>query len=320
MAKGGLPHRMPARVYPRGWKNVLRNVFRPRVMEFLASRVTDGRNPEDKLARLPLNHYQYPVGSVREVERLGLRLTLDLSDLVDWAIFFGLVDDGLERLFEHTQPNDVVIDVGANNGMVTMRLAQRVGVGGRVFSFEPHPENFRRLEHNLFLNDLPQVSAFPVGLGEALGQASMLSVDKFNLGMHRIVPDRSLGDQPSDTIGDQPPDTIELTTLDSVRERYGLDRLDWVKIDVEGYELKVVRGGLLAIEELRPRLFVEVDDAHLRDQGDSAQALLGELDQLGYTMVDAVTGTPVIPGVGEIPAHFDVLCTPASHRPDANSL
>ena len=58
----------------------------------LVSRVTRGRTPEDKLARLPLNHYQYPVGSIREVERLGLKLTLDLSDLVDWAIFFGLGD------------------------------------------------------------------------------------------------------------------------------------------------------------------------------------------------------------------------------------
>ena len=191
-------------------------------------------------------------------------------------------------------------------------MAQRVGVGGRVLSFEPHPENFRRLEHNLSLNDLPRVSAFHLGLGEAPGQASMLSVDEFNLGMHRIVPHRSGGAQPADT--------IELTTLDSVCERHGLDRLDWVKIDVEGYELKVLRGGLRALEELRPRLFVEVDDAHLRDQGDSADALLGELDRLGYGMVDAVTGTPVIPGVGEVPAHFDVVCTPASHRPDASSL
>lgn len=281
-------------------------------MERLVSRVTRGRTPEDKLARLPLNHYQYPVGSIREVERLGLKLTLDLSDLVDWAIFFGLVDGGLERLYGHAQPNDVVIDVGANNGMVSMRLAQRVGVRGRVLSFEPHPGNFRRLEHNLSLNDLPHVSAFHLGLGEDSGQAAMLSVDKFNLGMHRIVPDRSDGAQPADM--------IELTTLDSVCERHGLDRLDWVKIDVEGYELKVLRGGLRALEELRPRLFVEVDDAHLRDQGDSADALLGELDRLGYGMVDAVTGTPVIPGVGEVPAHFDVVCTPASHRPDASSL
>ena len=275
-------------------------------MELLVSRVTRGRAPEDKLARLPLNHYQYPVGSVREVERLGLRLTLDISDLVDWAIFFGLVDPGLERLFGHTQADDIVIDVGANNGLVSMRLAQRVGVGGRVLSFEPHPENFGRLEQNLSLNHLPQVSAFPVGLGEVPGHASISSVDRFNLGMHRIVPDPSGGVEPAHP--------IELTTLDSVRERHSLDRLDWVKIDVEGYELKVVRGGLATLGDLRPRLFVEVDDAHLRTQGDSAEALLRELDQLGYGMVDAATGTPVIPGAGEVRAHFDVLCTPAAHR------
>ena len=247
-------------------------------MERLVSRVTRGRTPEDKLARLPLNHYQYPVGSIREVERLGLKLTLDLSDLLDWAIFFGLVDSGLERLYGHTQPSDVVIDVGANNGMVSMRLAQQVGVGGRVLSFEPHPENFRRLEHNLSLNDLPHVSAFPVGLGEAPGQTSMLSVDKFNLGMHRIVPDRSGGAQPADT--------IELTTLDSVREKHLFDRVDWVKLDVEGYEFKVLRGGRLMLEELRPRLFVKVDDAHLRNQGDSAEALLGELARLGADLLE----------------------------------
>ena len=76
-----------------------------------------------------------------------------------------------------------------------------------------------------------------------------------------------------------------------------------------------MRGGHLALKELRPKLFVEVDDAHLRNHGDSAEALLSELDQLDYRMVDAATGTPIVPGSGEVGAHFDVLCTPAAVDP-----
>ena len=61
------------------------------------------------------------------------------------------------------------------------------------------------------------------------------------------------------------------------------------------------------LKELRPKLFVEVGDTLLRNQGDSAGALLGQLQRLGYEMVGAATGAPVISGAGVRP-HFDVLC------------
>ena len=270
-------------------------------MERLVDLVTRDRSPEGKLGRLPLNHYQYPHGSFREVERMGLRLRLDLSDLVDWAIYCGLVEPGLELFFREVRAGQSVIDVGANNGFVGMRLAQCVGPRGRVLSFEPHPDNFRRLTNNMGLNELPQMAAFPIGFGETCGRAAMAIVDPFNLGMHRVVPDRSEIQSVS---------SMKLTTLDSVCEEQVLTRLDWVKLDVEGYELKVLRGGRETLRALRPRLFIEMDDALLSNQGDSTSALLAELDMLGYTMANAATGAPVTPSESGVPAHFDALCTP----------
>ena len=86
-----------------------------------------------------------------------------------------------------------------------------------------------------------------------------------------------------------------MTTLDGfLGERTSLPG-DWIKIDVEGYEARVLRGAAATIARCRPGLFIEVDDANLRGQGDSAGGLLKWVEGTGYEIPDAATANPSPP-------------------------
>jgi hypothetical protein len=77
---------------------------------------------------------------------------------------------------------------------------------------------------------------------------------------------------------------VEVDTLDGLVERAGLTRLDFVKIDVEGGELAVLRGGGNAIDEFRPTLLVEIEDRHTSRYQHTAADVVTELTKRGYTI------------------------------------
>ena len=157
--------------------NAFRSVFKLPGLEPIMARITRGRVPTSVLARLAPNHYQYPSGSRRRVRRSGVELELDISDFVDWYAYFGLTDPGQDTWFEHIEPAQVVIDVGANNGYLSLRLARRVGRAGKVLAFEPHPGNVLRCLCNHSLNIMEPIELVPLGLGDKEGESTMIEVD-----------------------------------------------------------------------------------------------------------------------------------------------
>jgi FkbM family methyltransferase len=138
----------------------------------------------------------------------------------------------------------VIIDGGANAGFFTIPVANRIrGRGQRIISFEPQLALFRALSGSLALNDIDFCDLQQAGLGAVLGTA--------------IVPDIDYG-TPQDfgtvqisATGTGTP--VEVKTIDSLE----LERLDFVKLDVEGYECAALAGGLKTIQQHRPYIWVE---------------------------------------------------------------
>jgi len=242
-----------------------------------------------------------------------VELELDISDFVDWYAYFGLADPGQDTWFEHIEPAQVVIDVGANNGYLSLRLARRVGRAGKVLAFEPHPGNVLRCLCNHSLNIMEPIELVPLGLGDEEGECTMIEVDAANAGMNRIVPTAA---GVPDALQSRAR-TVRVTTLDGfLGERTSLP-VDWIKIDVEGYEARVLRGAAETIERSRPGLFIEVDDANLRAQGDSAGGLLEWVEGTGYEILDAATGRPIASDFALEGCHFDALCIHPERRAEA---
>ncbi len=168
--------------------NAFRAPLKLPALESLVARVTRDRPPTSLLARLAPNHYQYRSGSNRRVERFGLALELDISDFVDWNIFYALADGGHDALIQHVERDETILDVGANNGCLSLRLAREVGPGGRVISFELHPHNVARFRANQNLNALANVELVEMGLGDSRQSLAMIEPDPTNAGMNRMAP------------------------------------------------------------------------------------------------------------------------------------
>lgn len=127
---------------------------------------------------------------------------------------------------------ETLFDVGANIGQSARAMAAAFPAA-RIFSFEPASDTFRLLEHNVAT--LPQVLCHRLALGERPGAASLLRTE--NLAMRRIVtavPEGAV---------DREAETVSVTTLDEFCAANGIERIDFLKIDAEGLDLQVLRGG-----------------------------------------------------------------------------
>lgn len=190
----------------------------------------------------------------------GGRIRCSLSDYVGKAIYYtGDLDPKISWIVRQlVRSGHVALDIGANIGVVTLLLARQVGTRGRVYAFEPNPSVARLLEQSITENALHNVVLEKYALGNEPGLMA-LSVPRDNAGAGSLVRDRG-------------PDSmtvmVPVNTLASFAQERNLDRLDFIKIDVEGFESRVFSGGLDVLKQLQPpAILFELNeaDAHLPD-------------------------------------------------------
>lgn len=172
-------------------------------------------------------------------------------------------------------PGDVVIDVGANIGALTLPFANAVGPTGQVFAFEPQPRIFQLLATNCVLNDLTNVRLFNVGCAAAPGSmdlAELTYMADYNYGALKMGQLAEVASSNRDAAGAM----MRRTPLVTLDETFDGDRLKLIKIDVEGMEPEVLRGASGIINRFRPALYVE------NEFPDSSAELIGTLQGLGY--------------------------------------
>jgi FkbM family methyltransferase len=203
-------------------------------------------------------------------------IACDLWDEVSFGIWWG----GETYEIKETRyikslltPLSVVFDIGANVGYYSLIAAPLVGPGGRIFSFEPAARQFGRLKDNALRNNLSQILPYKLALSDKSGEAVLGLDDAFNTGVASLRP------AGSKSILDE---VVTCTTLDDFVAAQALDRLDVIKIDVEGYESAVLIGGIKTLERFHPVLLVEVKDHHQRLAGFSRQQLFEWLMARNY--------------------------------------
>lgn len=179
----------------------------------------------------------------------------------------------LAHLIDLLLPDDgSFFDIGANHGYFTVFVAVRAKFIGHVFSFEPVSNTFKfvkRLVDELQISD--KVKLFNAGLSDQVGKATIswntdLGLASFNINSNNHAHSEE----------------AELITLDSL----GVSRCDFLKIDTEGLEYKVIKGGLNTIQKYKPFIFLESTlSAGSSEQRFDAQALLPlfSLREMGYS-------------------------------------
>lgn len=225
------------------------------------------------------------------VRRRGLMWSLDLSEGIDFSIYLlGAFERStvttLERL---VKPGDVVFDIGANIGAHTLGLARSVGAAGRVFAFEPTDFAFDKLTRNLALNPELQARTHPRQI--LLGAASGEDAPKEMFASWPLEKNASVHPKHRGRLVTARNATVD--TLDLVVAREGIDRVDVIKIDVDGHELPVLRGGLGVLARFRPVLVMEMSPYVHAEENNSFAALVALLRDAGYSIQDATTWAPL---------------------------
>src|SRR2546426_8633981 len=172
----------------------------------------------------------------------------------------------------------VAFDVGANVGCHTLVMANAVGATGRVMAFEPNPAIFERLRANLCLNRFTQVETVPLCLSDRAGRQTLFAPldDDYNQGLASVH--RENLDRRSRAI------EVRSVTLDDFVSTRALERLDLLKIDVEGHEFQVVRGARQVLQQLRPLLVLEFSERQWENAGVRPCQLEDYLGELGYSL------------------------------------
>lgn len=171
-----------------------------------------------------------------------------------------------------------VYDIGGWEGVTTMFFARRVGRSGKVFTFEPHPENRAKIVANLKLNRFANVEVLPIAVGAAPGEATMISrrADLGTSSLHTTLKSRLA------TSSDAREHAVAVDTLDNIIATRGLPDPDFVKIDVEGMEGDVLAGMIETIRRRRPAILVELHDGGQHANTNNRIVVTETLLALGY--------------------------------------
>jgi len=173
-----------------------------------------------------------------------------------------------------------VIDVGANNGQITVEFAHLVGDTGKVYSFEPQRIIFQQLCGNVFVNGLDNVHAYNMAIGDEDGLTQIEKPDYFQKGpvnfgnIHVGVKENY--------------EIVKLHKLDTLQ----IENVSLIKIDVQGFEKKVLIGAKETIKKNRPIIYIEIEESQLNLYGDTTESVLEVLQSLEYSWTRFNEGMP----------------------------
>lgn len=219
---------------------------------------------------------QAPV-RIRWIEGLYLDLILGNDQSRCMYVCGSFEPNEFAYLREALPEGGTFIDIGANEGFYTVFAARRVGSGGAVVAVEPSPREYARLENNVAINGLTNVKLARTALGARRGKAVLHVADPEHNGQN------TLGDFGHAEVKAVDHVQVDITQLDSLVQDSGLSTVDLIKMDVEGAELEVLKGGSATLERYKPTLLLEIFDAALRKQGASAHQVIDLLRRLGYS-------------------------------------
>lgn len=271
---------------PTGFKtralDSVRRLFTKGPLENVMFSALRGSEYGGTMSRFIPNPHLYPAGSMRSATRDGINYELDLSCMMQWYVFWDFKEKQRDRLYSLIRPGDVVLDVGTNIGETLLHFARLVGETGKAYGFEPDQHNYANVKKNISLNPFKNLQVFNLGVSDKKETVKLFRVDPHNLGMNRILTDEEASKFDDFT-------TIEVDTIDNVIAANGIDNVDLIKIDIEGYEMHALRGARNLLDSQHPKLFIEVGYTRLLKNETSPNEMIAYLQGFGYEVRHAET-------------------------------
>ena len=239
--------------------------------------------------------------------RDGIRYRLDLNEPIDSSIYYeGCFEPITTSLInKFVKEGMTVLDIGANIGCHTLRFAKLVGDNGKVIAFEPMSWAFSKLNTNIALNGFKNITLEKIVLSN-INQQNQLAYFRTSWKLD--------GKAVSEV-----KEYVDIFTLDEYVRKVNLAKIDFIKLDVDGYEYKVLLGGQNTIKKLKPIILVELGKYTLEGCGDNLEDLIDLLISLNYsfyseeTLVQYKNKDDLINAVPS-DSTINVLCKPTIYK------
>lgn len=206
----------------------------------------------------------------------GTSLVLDPRDYFQCMMYYGLYSPEISEVLSLVlRPGDQVLDIGAHIGYFSTHMARLVGPTGQVCSFEPDKRAADLLRRSLAANRMSWVKVFPLALSSEKGHIDFHLSPQ--LGWSTAVGGSHLTGLQTVKV---PTDSLDrLVASDAISGKIAL-----MKIDVEGFEMEVLRGANGVLKSLRPVIIMEVNNQMLNKQNTSGRDLANHMQAIGYSV------------------------------------
>lgn len=190
----------------------------------------------------------------------------------------------------------VCLDVGGNIGYYTLFESNIVGENGKVIAIEPSPPNFEHLKKNLEIQNTENVDAYNFAAGDKDGEINFLVYEESNGSF--TIPDGETTDLPGELI------KVQAKRLDTFLDELKQDHVDFVRMDVEGYESHIIGGMTNTIKKSKPMFQIEVHASIMGKEG--TKKFLKTFQDFGYEAkyyVPRDIDLPIIGTMGDVKYH-----------------
>ena len=195
---------------------------------------------------------------------------LDLREAIDYEIYQNrCFEPSTTRAIKKlTKPGMVVLDIGANIGCHTLRLAKLVGLEGKVIAFEPMSWAFKKLKKNITLNNFNNIITEKIALSDKTQNNTEIEfacswpINAQKSELHPIHKGKIMKD------------SANMETLDNYTNKNQIKKIDLIKLDTDGFELKILKGGLFSIRKYHPIIITEIGKYTLEEQGDHPEKMI----------------------------------------------
>jgi FkbM family methyltransferase len=205
----------------------------------------------------------------------------------------------IKHVLDYVENGDFVLDIGANEGLWTKALSDKVGSGGKVFAFEPVRETYQTLLNNT--RQLKNVSYYNIGLSDKTGTAEIFRDPVSQAPPSAAIVDTAVHITDMKSLVKE---TIKINTLDEVSSEFETS-ISFMKIDVEGHEKSLLSGALNFMKDDRPVIFIEILREYWYGSGMVGKSKAADLIlQTGYVMYQ-VTPSGIIKNSSDFQLEFE---------------
>lgn len=239
----------------------------------------------------------------------GVQMIIDpsIDNGVELSLFeTGTYEKGTIQLLEkYLQKGSAFLDIGANIGLMSVIASKQVGTNGIVYAVEANPKTVPILQANIDLNNCKNVEVIPIALSDTSGTAVLFENWEVNRGGASLIS------QSKEEQGLE----VKMERLDDLFDENTTVQL--VKIDVEGFEPQVIRGGMNWFRKQQPVFIIEVSEKREKEAGPSPVEIMELVQTIGEYSFYKQKGTKErrgklveIKNAAALPNHDNIICVP----------